>query len=460
MNIRYKWLAALALLAVSCKVTQPYQQPDPGPAALYRDHVGNDTNSIATRPWQYFFTDSLLQQLINRGINENLDLKIAMQRIAAAHAAFRQSRQAFLPDLNATASVKQSRLAFPQGFGLINTATQYDAGLTASWEVDIWGKLRSSKKAAQAALLSTIAGRQAVQSSLIADIAGTYYTLLALDEQLRVLQQTLANRNEDVNSMRDLKASGIVNGAAVVQSEANQYAAAVAIPDVKRQIRETENALSILLTLPPGAIRRSALPAQQLPGNLSTGIPAQLLSRRPDVQAAELLFRNTFEQTNVARTAFYPSLNITASGGFSSFDFAKWFTSDGLFANIIGGITQPVFNKGLNKARLATAQAQQQEALYNFSKVMLAAGKEVSDALYSLESVTEKKENREKQLASLEKAVDFTKELLRYSSTTNYTDVLTSEQNLLNAQIGKINDQLQQWQAVIALYHAVGGGAN
>ncbi|WP_212006012.1 efflux transporter outer membrane subunit [Chitinophaga sp. HK235] len=456
MNNKYTWLMALVLLTAACKVTERYQRPELPAAAQYRDHAGTDTNTIAAKPWQEFFTDTLLQQLIARGIRENLDLKMAMQRIVAAQAALKQSKLAFLPDVNANASVKQSRLAFPQGYGLVNNATQYDVGVTASWEADIWGKLRSSKRAAQAALLNTVAAQQAIQSSLVADIASTYYTLLALDQQLLVLQQTLDNRKEDVNSMRDLKASGVVNGAAVVQSEANQYAAAVAIPDVKRQIRETENALSILLALPPGPVVRSVMSAQQLPQDLSTGVPAQLLQYRPDVKAAEYAFRQAFENTNIARTAFYPSLSITAAGGFSSFDFSQWFTNSGLFGNIIGGLTQPVFNKGLNKARLATATARQQEALYNFSKTMLTAGKEVSDALYSLASASEKKESREKQLASLEKAVDFTKELLRYSSATNYTDVLTSEQNLLSAQMGRINDQLQQWLAVIALYRSLG----
>ncbi|NML42070.1 efflux transporter outer membrane subunit [Chitinophaga sp. G-6-1-13] len=454
---RYIWLLALVTLAAACGITKPYRSPEVDTKNLFRDPQRSDTNTIAARPWQTFFTDTLLQQLIARGIRENLDLRIAMQRIVAAQAALKQSKLAFLPDVNANASVKQSRLAFPQGYGLINTATQYDVNVAASWEVDVWGKLRSGKRAAQAALLGTVAAQQAVQSSLVADIAASYYSLLALDQQLLVLQQTLTNRGEDVSSMKELKAAGVVNGAAVVQSEANQYAAAVAIPDVKRQIRETENALSILLALPPGPVARGSITTQQLPQDLSTGIPAQLLQYRPDVKAAEYAFRNAFENTNIARTAFYPSLNITAAGGFTSFDFSQWFTDAGLFGNVVGGLTQPIFNRGLNKARLTTAKARQEEALYNFSKTMLTAGKEVSDALYSLTSASEKKESREKQLASLEKAVDFTKELLRYSSSTNYTDVLTSEQNLLSAQIGSINDRLQQWQAVIALYRALGG---
>ena len=169
-------------------------------------------------------------------------------------------------------------------------------------------------------------------------------------------------------------------------------------------------------------------------------------------------FRIAFEQTNVARTAFYPNINITGSAGFSSLDFSKWFTADGLFANIMGGLTQPIFNKGMNKANLSSAEANQEIAFHNFKKSVLIAGQEVSNALYAMETAKEKESSRIKQIESLTKAVDFTKELLKYSETTNYTDVLTSEQNLLNAELGIVNDRVEQWIALIYLYKATGGG--
>ncbi|MDQ0109953.1 NodT family efflux transporter outer membrane factor (OMF) lipoprotein [Chitinophaga terrae (ex Kim and Jung 2007)] len=458
MKYGYIGLVLLGLLAASCKVTEQYRRPA-GSSVVYREQAADDTSTIASVNWRDFFKDPALQKLIEKGLQENLDLKMAVQRIIAAQANYKQSRQAFLPDVNGSVSVKESRLSYPQGYGIINSATQYDIGITANWEADIWGKLRSSKRAAFANLLGTEAAKRAIQSKLVSDVAAAYYSLLALDAQLKVLELTLANRKEDVAAMYDLKASAIVNGAAIVQSEANQYTVEVAIPDTKRQIRETENFLCMLLGQPSGTIERSRLSTQQLPGSLAVGVPAQLLMFRPDVQEAELNFRSAFELNNVARTAFYPSLNIGAAGGFSSFDFSQWFSSTGLFANVVGGLTQPIFNRGLNKARLKTAQAKQQEAFYNFSKVLLMAGREVSDALYALQSASEKESSRSRQLQALEKAVDFTKDLLRYSETTNYTDVLTSEQHLLNAQVGQIGDQLQQWQAVIALYKAVGGGA-
>ncbi len=452
-------LVAIILVISSCQVTKNYQSPELRNEALYREYSRQDSNTVARIHWKEFFTDEYLQQLIGQALNENLDLKMAMERINAANAYFKQSKLAFYPDLNAGASVTQSKLAFPQGFGLINNSTQYDLHLSSSWEADIWGKLKSNKKAALASLLQTEAAKRTIQSQLIADIAFYYYNLMALDNQLDILEQTLENRKEEVAAMKDLKAANVVNGAAVVQSEANQYTVEVAIPDVKKQIRETENMISFLIGSPSETINRKSLGDYLIPDQLSVGIAAQLLQYRPDIQTAELNFRIAFEQTNVARTAFYPNLRITAGTGFSSLDFAKWFTADGLFANIMGGITQPIFNKGLNKANLAAAQAKQEEALHNFRKSMLNAGKEVSDALFALNTAKEKEVSRVKQLESLNKAVDFTKELLRYTETTNYTDVLTSEQNLLNAEIEMVNDRLEQWLSIIALYKATGGGA-
>jgi multidrug efflux system outer membrane protein len=452
----------LALTLASCNVSRQYERPAVNTSTdLYRDYGHPaDSASIASMPLEKLFTDSILQRLIREGLNQNIDIQIAYQRIVAAQANFQQNRVAFLPDLNGNASIKQSKLAYPQGFGIISSSTQYDVGLTASWEVDIWGKLRSAKRAALANLLQTKEARSAIQAQLIASIAGNYFNLLALDQQLLVLEQTVINRKTDVRTMKALKAANIVNGAAEVQSEASQYAAEVTIPKIQKQIRETENALCNLLAKPSAAVKRASLNEQQLPVNLKAGLPVQLLQRRPDVKQAEFAFMAAFENTNVARRLFYPPLTLTASGGFTSFSLKDWITPDGLFGNIAAGIAQPIFNKGANKARLVTAKAAQQEAALNFQKTLLNAGAEVSNALFAYQTATRQQEIRIKQLASLEKSVDFTKKLLRYSSATNYTDVLTSEQNLLAAQLEDIDDKLQQWQAVIALYRALGNVEN
>jgi len=464
MNFRYKSyiIIGFATLCLTACVTKKYEHPALNSNDLYRDNQGTDTATIANLPWKTLFADATLQTLIQQGLNENLDLKQAIERIKIAEATLRQSRAAFLPSLTGDLSVtdaKQSRAAlnFPPGIN-INTETQtYKAQLSTSWEADIWGKLSSAKRSAYASLLQTDAAKRAVQTQLIANIANTYYSLLALDKQLAITEQTVKIRETDVETMKSLKEGAIVNGAAVVQSEANLYAAQVTIPDLKKNIKETENALSVLLGKGPGTINRNTLDEQQPFSNLQVGVSSQLLQNRPDVQAAEFAFRAAFENTNTAKTYFYPALTLTANGGLSSLDLKNFFDQS-IFYNLIGGITQPIFNKGQNKARLKTAQAQQQQAFYGFQQTLLASGQEVSNALFAYQTASEKETTRAKQIASLTKAVDYTKELLRYSSATNYTDVLTSEQSLLAAKLSSTNDRLQKLQSIVNLYRALGGG--
>jgi len=464
MKFRYKYsiLIGITILTLSACVTKKYTRPEVGSAGLYRDNNTTDTTTMADLPWKSLFSDTTLQSLIQQGINQNLDLKQAIERIRISEATLRQSRAAFLPSLQADVSVtdaKQSAAAlnFPAGIN-INLETQtYRAALSTAWEADIWGKLNSAKRAAYATLLQTDAAKRAVQTQLIATIANSYYTLLALDKQLAITNQTISIRTKDVETMKALKEGAIVNGAAVVQSEANLYAAQVTLPDLKRSIKEAENALSVVLAKAPGPINRTSLDQQVPYSNLQTGISAQLLQNRPDVIAAEFGFRSAFENTNVAKTYFYPALNLTATGGLTSLQLSNFFDKS-IFYNLVGGLTQPIFAKGANKARLTTAQANQQIAFYNFQQTLLTGGQEVSNALYAYQTAAEKEETRAKQIASLTKAVDFTKELLRYSSATNYTDVLTSEQSLLTAQLSGINDRLQKLQSVVELYRALGGG--
>ncbi|MFD2285591.1 efflux transporter outer membrane subunit [Pedobacter petrophilus] len=464
MKLRYKYsiLIGFTILTLSACVTKKYERPQVKSEGLYRDQNTTDTTTIADLPWKTLFSDTTLQSLIQRGINENLDLKQAIERIRISEATLRQSRAAFLPSLQADVSVTDAKQAaaalnFPAGIN-INLETQtYRAQLSTAWEADIWGKLSSAKRSAFATLLQSDAAKRAVQTQLIATIANSYYTLLALDKQLAITEQTIKIRTQDVETMKALKEGAVVNGAAVVQSEANLYAAEVTLPDLKRSIKEAENALNIALAQAPGTVNRTSLDQQVAFSNLQTGVSAQLLQNRPDVIAAEFGFRAAFENTNVAKTYFYPALTLTAAGGLTSLQLNNFFDNS-IFYNIVGGLTQPIFAKGANKARLTTAQANQQIAFYAFQQALLTGGQEVSNALYAYQTAEEKEATRAKQIASLTKAVDFTKELLRYSSATNYTDVLTSEQSLLTAQLNGINDKLQKLQSVVNLYRALGGG--
>ncbi|MDY0903785.1 efflux transporter outer membrane subunit [Pedobacter sp. CFBP9032] len=464
MKLRYKYsiLIGFTILTLSACVTKKYERPQVKSEGLYRDKNTTDTTTMADLPWKTLFSDTTLQSLIQQGINQNLDLKQAIERIKISEATLRQSRAAFLPSLQADVSVTDAKQAaaalnFPAGIN-INLETQtYRAQLSTAWEADIWGKLSSAKRSAFATLLQSDAAKRAVQTQLIATIANSYYTLLALDKQLAITEQTIKIRRQDVETMKALKEGAVVNGAAVVQSEANLYAAEVTLPDLKRSIKEAENALNIALAQAPGTVNRTTLDQQVAFSNLQTGVSAQLLQNRPDVIAAEFGFRAAFENTNVAKTYFYPALTLTAAGGLTSLQLNNFFDNS-IFYNLVGGLTQPIFAKGANKARLTTAQANQQIAFYTFQQTLLTGGQEVSNALYAYQTAEEKEATRAKQIASLTKAVDFTKELLRYSSATNYTDVLTSEQSLLTAQLNGINDRLQKLQSVVNLYRALGGG--
>jgi len=449
----------IALLLTSCGVvTKTYRGPDKTVTNnLYRDAKSTDSTSLADMPWRDLFNDSILQQLIQEGLDQNFDLKSALERMTQAKASLTKSKLSLLPSLSGSADVTQTKFSQKSTQSTDLYSTVWEAGIGASWELDIWGKLTSSKKAALAAYLQTDAARRGVQTALIATIANTYYTLLALDRQLDITRETVKNRLEEVESMKLMKEAALVNGAAFVQSQANLYAAEVSIPDLEQRIRETENALSIVLGRVPGSIKRGTLAEQTSQTTLTIGVPSQLLNNRPDVLEAELAIREAFEHVNVARASFYPSLTITANGGLSSLNLSDFF-NNALFYNFVGGLTQPLFKQGQLTANLISAKSQQHEAYNTFSTTLLKAGGEVSNALYAYQIAEEKEQLRTKQLEALQQAVTSTKELLKYSSSTNYTDVLTSEQSLLSTQLSSVSDQLQKLQALVDLYKALGGG--
>ena len=447
------WFFLLAIAIVpACKVTTPYKSAGVNANGLYRDTTITDTTTIANIPWKQLFTDTLLQALIREGIDHNPDLGIAIARIRQAQANFRQSKEAFFPslDANAGATLQKSPPAISN--------QSYEAYLSSSWQVDLWGKLRSAKRAQLAALLQSDAYRRDVQTQLVANIATNYFALLAYDQQLQITLATIENRKEDVITTKALKDADVLTGAAVMQSQANQYSAQVTLPDIKQNIRQTENAICLLLGRSPGPITRDSLDREQLSTDLRTGLPAQLLANRPDVQEAEYQLRYYTELTNVARTYFYPALTITGQGGLSGNSLSHFFDASAFFANVVGGLTQPIFNNGLNRQRLEVAKSQQQEFLLTFQRTMLTAGQEVSNALYDYQSATDKIVIRERQIHFLTKSVEFTQALMKADAKANYTDVLTSEQNLLSAQLNSVDDKLQQLQAVVTLYASLGGG--
>ncbi|WP_300689451.1 TolC family protein [Chryseobacterium sp.] len=447
-------VSAFSIVLFSCDVARPYTTSQTVPDSLYGETGADSSKNMAVLSWKEIFKDPLLQDLISEGIANNLDLKTAAANLKAAEANFVQSKQAFLPSLSGNASAG----AYDPSSSQASASQIYQLYALSSWQVDIWGKLKSTKRSMYATYLASEAYQQAVQTQLIANIAVTYYQLLAYDEQLNIVQQSLDVYSKDTETMKILKNSNVVTGAAVVQSAANYYAVKSTVPDIKNNIRQSENTMALLLGRTPGPVKRDAIFNEQVYSELSVGVPAQLLANRPDVKEAELQLRSNFEQINVARTAFYPALTITGQAGLYATQLNSFFNAGAFFANIVGGLVQPIFNNGLNKQKLKVAQANYEAAEYNYSKVLLTAGQEVSNALYQYQMVEEKFSSRKEQIANLEKAVYFTKELLKYTSATNYTDVLTSEQSLLSARQSAVTDKLQQLQAVVNLYAALGGG--
>ena len=454
-------LVATVTVMQSCFVAKEYDRPELKTENLYRNEiVSTDTISLANVAWENVFTDPLLQGYIKKGLENNLDIKIAMQNIAAAEASMKQGKAGYFPTLSAGADWTHQELSRNSQFGALlqdRSTNQYQLTGSLSWEADIWGKIRSNKRAANAGYLQTTAANQAVKTQLIANIAATYYQLLSVDAQIKLAEKTLVNRDKSVETIIALKKAGNVTEVGVKQTEAQKYATQIIIADLKNSIIILENTISILLGQGPAKVERSTFESQSMQPTITLGVPATLLRNRPDVIAAEYNLISNFEQTNVAKSNFYPTLKLTASGGLQSIDLKEWFSANSIFANVITGLTQPIFNQRQIKTKFEIAKANQEKAYLQFEQSLLSAGKEVSDALAQYNNETYKLTVRQKQVDALNKATDYSDELLTYG-LANYLEVLTVKDNALNAELSLIDNKFQQYKAIIQLYRALGGG--
>lgn len=462
-NKTYKiiFLLGIALTVQSCFVAKDYKRPELKTENLYRNQVvAADTVSYADIAWKNVFTDPILQQYIQKGLENNLDIKIAIQNIVAAEASMKQGKAGYFPTVSASADWTHQELSRNSQFGALlrdRSTDQYQLTGSVSWEADIWGKIRSNKRAVNATFLQTTAANQAVKTQLIANIATTYYQLMAIDAQIKLSEKTLINRNQSVETIIALKKAGNVTEVGVKQTEAQKFATEIIIADLKNNTIILENTLSILLGQNSDTRERCTFEQQSIPPVITLGAPANLLRNRPDVIAAEFNLISNFEQTNVAKSNFYPTLKLTATGGLQSIDLKEWFSANSIFANVITGLTQPIFNQRQIKTRFEIAKANQQKAYLQFEQSLLNAGKEVSDALAIYNNETYKLQVREKQVASLNKATEYSDELLTYG-LANYLEVLTVKDNALNAELNLIDNKFQQYKAIIQLYKALGGG--
>lgn len=444
----------LAMLTLSsCGIYTKYKPATEVPVDLYGGEIAaTDTpDNLGDLSWREVFTDPQLQLLIEQGLQNNTDLRSAQWRVKEAEAAMLSAKLAYLPSFALS----------PQGtvssFDKSKATQTYSLPVTAGWEIDIFGRVRNAKRQAKALLEQSRDYKQAVRTQLISGIANTYYTLLMLDAQLEISVQTEKSWKETVDATRALMNAGLANEAAVSQMEATYYTICTSVLDLKEQINQVENSLSLLLAETPHAVRRGKLQGQELPENLAVGIPVQMLANRPDVRSAERSLEAAFYATNQARSAFYPSIVLSGSAGWTNSAGSMIINPGKFLATAIGSLTQPLFNKGANIAQLKIAKAQQEEAKLSFQQTLLNAGSEVNEALVKYQTAREKSAYYDKQINSLNKALESTSLLMQHGNTT-YLEVLTAQQTLLNAQLAQVANRFTEIQGVINLYQALGGG--
>lgn len=463
-----RWFTIIMVLVMAaffqaCSMAKKYQQPqNVVDDNLYRtDRIQTDTANLGYLSWKQLFTDNKLVEYIEQALQNNLDIRIALQQISAAESYLKQGKAAFFPTLSAGPQVMYQTSSLNTQFGQIigsrQHVMQYQIGADLSWEADIWGKIKSNERALLANYLRTEAAHQGVKSQLVATIADTYYQLMALDEQKRITEETIITREKNLATTKALKDAGTLTEVAVKQSEAQLLNARGILVDLENNIRLLENFFSVLLGISPKAVERNALADQRITEDLSIGIPAQLLRNRPDVKEAEYQFINAFELVNVAKANFYPALRISAGGGLQSINIDNLFSPGSIFGSVVGSLLQPVFNQRQLRTQHEVSLTNQQIAYLNYRRAVLTAGREVSDALFSYDAQNRIIDIKQREYESYNTAADFSQELVNYGMG-NYLEVLRAAENALSAQLSYVNARYGRFSSVVQLYRALGGG--
>ena len=453
---KHLYIMGVALTCSSCGIYTNYHQQETLPDNLYGEEVSVDTArvSLGELSWRNLFTDEQLQTLIEKGLQNNTDLQSARLRVKQAEATMLSAKLALLPSFALS----------PQGtissFDKHEAVETYSLPLTASWQLSLFGgDVRNAKKQAQALLEQSRDYEQAVQTQLIAGIANIYYTLQMLDAQLSISEETERSWGESVKSTRALMNAGMANEAAVSQMEAAYLGVQNSILDLKEQINQVENSLSLLLAEPVHRIDRTSWRESSLicAEQLSIGLPVQLLANRPDVRAAERALESAFYATNVARSAFYPSVTLSGSAGWTNSAGGAIVNPGKFLASAVGSLTQPLFAQGRIVGQYKIAKAQQEQASLAFQQALLNAGAEVNEALVAYHTSQDKSALFDKQVLALQKAYQSTSLLMKHGNTT-YLEVLTAQQSLLSAQLQQTANRFKQNQNLVNLYQALGGG--
>ena len=460
---RYNFLiiGLAAVTLTGCKsLYGKYERPAVNTSGLIRDAVNDndtlavtDTTSFANIPWRSVFTDPQLQTLIEKTLANNPDLLNAALNIDMAEAQLKVAKLAFLPGITFT---PQGTISTWDGQKANKT---YSLPVNASWDANLFGNLTAAKRSTQVSMLQMKDYQVAVQTKLIANVASMYYTLLMLDKQLQIVTDMEKLTKDTWGIMKvQLQTVRGVRSTAVQSAESNYLSVQTQKEDIKRQIRETENSLSLVMGEQAHAISRSTLDAQSLPTTFSTGVGVQLLSNRADVHANEMALANCFYNIEVARSRFYPSLTISASGAYTN-SGGMGITNPGkILLSAVGSLTQPIFMKGQLRAGLRVAEDQYKQALNTWQSSVLSAGSEVSNALVLYNASDAKSKLEQKRIAVLKKNVEDTRNLMASAGAT-YLEVITAQSNLLNAQLNQVQDDFSKMQAVVNLYYALGGGA-
>ena len=450
--------AAATLLMGSCGL---YNKSDVNTAGLIRDAFNDadtlavqDTASFGNLPWREVFTDPQLQALIQQGLEKNTNLLNAALNVQMYEAMLKAAKLAFLPAVNIGSTTPMGQISTTHTDPSVTTKS-YSLPISASWTVDLFGNVLSQKRSTQMKLLGMKDNQMAIRASLISGIANSYYTLLMLDEQLRIVTEMAGMSKETWEMMQKQFELGRTKSTNVQSAQAAYLNTQTQINDFKRQIRATENALSLLIGDAGHQISRSTLGSQVLPSQFATGVGVALLQNRPDVHQAEMNLAACFHDIQTARSKFYPSITIGASATFSNANGAmnpgKWITS------LFGSLTQPIFNRGALTANLKVSKLQYEQAFNNWQNAILKAGNEVSNALVNYNGYDDNSKIEAERIEVLTKNVEDTKALYQ-SSGSSYLEVLTAQQQLLSAQLNKATDDFNKMQSVVSLYTALGGG--
>jgi multidrug efflux system outer membrane protein len=452
----------LAFCVSGCTVGPNYKRPDVDVPTTYRaapanDAAANSAPALGEAKWFEVFQDEQLQNLIRVALQQNFDLRIAATRVLQAQAQLGITRADQFPNLSAGAGIGTSRQAATVLFhGFEETTGQ--VSLSASWELDFWGKYRRATEAARANLLASEWGRRAVVNTVISNVATTYFELRALDLQLEISKQTLASRQDSLKLEQALEQNGSTSLVDVRQSEQLVYTASETIPNVERQIEQDENLINILLGRNPGPVERGRkLTDQPHPPSIPPGLPSALLERRPDIQQAEAQLIAANAQIGVAKAAFYPDIALTGNAGYQTLALSKLFSGPSSFWTVGPTLTVPIFTAGKLRSNVHLTEAQQQQALLTYQQTIQQAFRDVSDSLIAYQKNREFREQQELLTASAEDSARLAQ--IRYEAgVASYLEVLTNDTNFFAAQLNLASAQQNELTALVQVYNALGGG--